>query len=128
MQKVSKSSPESKSLLEKLREQPDDNGSVEYWKPTTEGEGIEGLIVTIARGNRYNSLQLHLEGVAQIVSAYPDSTLEKRILEQQPQVGDKIGILFLGEGVSEAGRTYKKWRVAVEPAKSKIDSIFGAKG
>src|SRR5215510_9596984 len=130
MQKLPRSDSDPKgkpSLLDELRNQKDDNGQ-EFWKPK-EGDGIEGVITQITRGNKYKSLHIHLQDDPRIVSAYPDSMLEKKILELQPQVGDYIAILFSGEAVSEAGRTYKKYRVAVKPAeKAKPAGIFGAKG
>src|SRR5262245_33747546 len=97
------------SLLDRAREQSE----ATFWKPKKEGDGIEGDVITILRdtGN-YHSDFYHIktdDGI-QIVAG-GSTVLGQRLSDHQLEVGDKVGILFLGEETSKAGQVFKNWSV-----------------
>jgi hypothetical protein len=103
------------SLLDKAREQAE----AKFWKPAKEGDGIEGKIVRIIRdAGKYHSTFYHLETEAGIeIVAGGSTVLGQRLADQQLEVGDSVGILYLGEETSKAGQVFKNWSVVAEKVK-----------
>jgi len=116
-------------LLDKARQQANENPN--FWKPTEPNEGIEGTVVKIAHGGKFNSTFIHIEtddGV-RIVAASPSTVLGGKLAELNIEVGDKLAILYLGEETAKAGHKFKNWSVVSEKPeqpKSAI-GIFGSK-
>src|SRR5262245_19395754 len=98
-----------KSLLDRAREQSETT----FWKPQKEGDGIEGEIVKILRdAGKYHSDFYHVktdDGI-QIVAG-GSTVLGQRLNDHQLEVGDRVGILFLGEETSKGGQVFKNWSV-----------------
>ena len=97
------------SLLERAREQSE----ATFWKPQKKGDGIEGKVIKIVRDTgRYRSDFYHLQTAAGVqIVAGGSTVLGQRLADQQLEVGDSVGILYLGEETSKAGQTFKNWSV-----------------
>jgi hypothetical protein len=97
------------SLLDRARQQSE----AEFWKPTKPDTGIEGEVVSITEGGKFNSTFYHVrqdDGEVLIVAG-GDTVLGKKLSGLRIEVGDRIGVLYLGEGVSKTGQKYKSWSV-----------------
>jgi hypothetical protein len=97
------------SLLDRARQQSE----AEFWKPTTPDTGIEGEVVSITEGGKFNSTFYHVrqdDGEVLIVAG-GDTVLGKKLSGLHIEIGDRIGVLYLGEGVSKTGQKYKSWSV-----------------
>jgi hypothetical protein len=105
------------SLLDKAREQ----SRATFWKPNKADDGIEGKVVRVIRdAGKYHSDFFHIEtddGV-QIVAGGETTVLGKKLNDARIEVGDKVGILFLGEETSKAGQRFKNWSVVSEKTNS----------
>src|SRR5215475_6804888 len=97
------------SLLDKARQQSE----AEFWKPTKPDTGIEGEVVSITEGGKFNSIFYHVQQDDGEVLIVPggDTILGKKLSGLHIEVGDRIGVLYLGEGVSKTGQKYKSWSV-----------------
>jgi hypothetical protein len=117
--KSTRKSNDGGSLLDRARRQAE----ATFWKPTKEGDGVEGRIVKIVRdAGKYHSDFYHIEtddGVQ--VVAGGSTVLGQRLSDQQLEVGDSIGILFLGEKTSKSGQVFKDWSVAADKANKPLD-------
>jgi hypothetical protein len=96
------------------------------WKPTKQGEALEGVLVKI-RQVHFGRVLL-VRGFAQgsdgspshdretnwLVNVGKESTLSARIDDAGAREGIGIAILFKGTGTSKSGREFKSWSVAVD--------------
>ena len=101
--------------IDELLELPDEFAGA--WVPEKAGDTIAGTIVSrSSRDGGYgeytiltiqpakgDALAVHCAGAA----------LKGKVQEKNPQVGDEIGIRFVGEATSKAGKTYKNYKVVV---------------
>jgi hypothetical protein len=97
------------SLLDRARQQSE----AEFWKPVKPNTGIEGEVVSITEGGKFNSTFYHFrqdDGEVLIVAG-GDTVLGKKLSGLHIEIGDRIGVLYLGEGVSKTGQKYKSWSV-----------------
>jgi hypothetical protein len=87
------------------------------WKPEHEGDGIEGTLTNIRRGDKYDSMHYHIhceDGIDRVVMAGADTVLGGLLTHEHLQIGDEVAVVFLGEKESKNGRRYKSWAVASE--------------
>lgn len=97
------------SLLDRACKQSE----AKFWKPVKPDTGIEGEVVSITEGGKFNSTFFHVrqdDGEVLIVAG-GDTVLGKELSGLHIERGDRIGVLYLGEGVSKTGQKYKSWSV-----------------
>jgi hypothetical protein len=119
------------ALLERLRIEAGALGAAP-WAPGQDGEGIEGVVVSITtreadtakRRSAYQVVAIDLgpdsdsrNGLDRYIAwhAAGDIAAEQLTLHR-PAVGDRIAVLYAGEHRSGSGNRYKRWAVAVERA------------
>jgi hypothetical protein len=118
------------SLLDRARQQA--NEKLDFWKPDKPEDGIQGTVVKVARGGKFNSLFVHTqtENGIQIIAAGETTVLGKKLIDLEIGVGDRIGVLYLGEKKSASGATYMDWSVVAEKREKPKGAlgIFGNRG
>jgi hypothetical protein len=110
MRKTSTASVKNQTtLLDEARRQ----SQAEFWKPVKPDTGIEGQVISITEGGKYNSVFYHVQQDNSEVLIVPggDTVLGKKLSGLHVEIGDRIGVLYLGEGVSKSGQKYKSWSV-----------------
>jgi hypothetical protein len=116
------------SLLDQLRQQSDEK--MDLWKPDP-GDGIEGTVVKITTGGKYNSTFFHLktdDGYIQVIAAGADTDLGRQLCALQIELGDRLAVIYDGERPSKKGHPFKKYRTrSRKPEKPKLPagSPFG---
>lgn len=89
----------------------------EAWKPSKDGETLEGKVTEIENGfGKSEDLlfwTVETKGGKEY-SVLECATLSTARMKQKIIPGDKIGIMYRGEGVSKSGRTFKKFVVVKE--------------
>jgi len=89
----------------------------EAWKPVKFGETIEGTVTEIENGFGKSEDLLFWTIEAKGGKEYSIlecATLSTARLKQKIIPGDKIGVMYRGEGLSSTGRTFKKFIVVKE--------------
>src|SRR5262245_20322303 len=114
--------------LAALRQRAIDDAAVRdvpTWRPERDGDELAGLVV------HAGTATVGEEGreVARVVVERPDGSrealfgsgvvLSEAIEEANPQPGDLLCAIYLGEGISRAGRAFKRFGLSVEPADGK---------
>src|SRR5262249_17117844 len=97
-----KEPPKQLSLLHPAPEQ----SAEEVWKPERDGDGIEGQITRIIRDiGRYRATHFYIQTVnaLRIVIANAETVLARKLGDWALEVGDRVGILYLGERVGSDG-------------------------
>ena len=96
------------------------------WIPEKAGDQISGVVAS--RSSRdggygeYSILTIQPAKGEALAVHCTNVAIKAKVIEKNPQVGDEIGIRFLGEATSKTGNTYKNFKVVVK--KSTIESAL----
>ena len=105
-------------------------GSAPAWRPDQEdADLLVGTVVDIDRGTSeyepYPLLTIEKEdGSGQVAVHAFHTVLKNELIRQQPQIGERIGIKFLGEQATKPGSRFKSfigYRVKVDRAAGNFD-------
>lgn len=87
------------------------------WKPDTEGDTVKGKLIDRGEwtGDYGTSPTLTIQTDAgDIYVVFCSSgVLKSNVERQNPQIGDEVGIRYLGEAEGKSGRTYKNFKFVV---------------
>jgi hypothetical protein len=124
---IPKNPPAQLSLLDQARQQAADKKK--FWNPAP-NDGVEGTLVRISHGGKFNSNFYHLKTDDEIiiVPASPSTILGKELAALNLEIGDRVAIVFLGEATSKDNRRFKDWSiVAIKPERQMrgAQRIFG---
>lgn len=96
-----------------------ESGLPEAWRPDKEDpDTIIGEVVAIEVGSsdygKYPIIVIRGQSGREKAIHGFHSVLQNELLKKRPQIGERIGIKFLGEVPGQNGRSYKGYRVEVE--------------
>lgn len=102
------------SLEERL-----ESGLPSAWRPDQDDPDLLiGEIIAIEIGSsdygKYPILVLRGDSGREKAIHGFHSVLQNELLKKRPQIGERIGVKFLGEVAGQGGRTYKGYRVEIE--------------
>src|SRR5947199_2103315 len=107
-----------KSLLERAKEQAD----LKLFKFEKSGDHVQGQIVKMNTGGKFDSTFFTLrseDGKIEVLAASQNTVMGRKILDSQPEVGDDMCVLFVGEKKSSTGKLYKDFSVVVDHKQEK---------
>jgi len=103
------------SRIERARKQAE----AAFWKPVKEGDFIDGQVIKITEGGKFDSTFFHVkaeDGKIEIVAASKSTNLGKMLAEHPIDVLGYLCVLYLGEKPPKnGGNPLKIWSVVYDP-------------
>lgn len=102
--------------MNNMLDQSDD--FAEAWIAEKEGDQISGIVVS--RSSRdggwgeYPIVVIQTESNDEFAVHCAGTVIRNKILERNPQAGDRIGIRYLGMQKAKNGNEYRSWKIVVQ--------------